>query len=160
MKVLIVSACSLALVGCATVTRGNNDTWTVNTTPTGASVKTTNQFFCESTPCTFKMARKSDFDVTITKPGYKTWTGHVTHHISGAGSAGMAGNVILGGIVGAGVDAYTGAMNNIVPNPLNVTLEKEEVAQSAAPQAAQVQPAAETKYGPASAPSGVAAKTK
>lgn len=72
------------------------------------------------------LPRKSEFDVTITKAGYKEWKGHVTHQISGAGSAGMAGNVILGGLIGVGVDAYSGAMNNIVPNPLNVTLEKEE----------------------------------
>jgi uncharacterized protein YcfJ len=120
------AAALLSTAACATVTRGANDTWTVNSEPAGAAVKTTNQFFCESTPCTFKMPRKSDFDVTITKAGYKTWTGHVTHHISGAGGAGMAGNVILGGIIGAGVDAYSGAMNDLVPNPLTVTLEKEE----------------------------------
>jgi len=129
--IVVLGALALALGGCATVTRGSNDTWTVNTTPSGAAVKTTNQFFCESTPCTFKMPRRSDFDVTITKAGYKTWTGHVTHHVSGAGGAGMAGNVILGGIIGAGVDAYSGAMNDLVPNPLSVVLEQETVAQAA-----------------------------
>jgi hypothetical protein len=112
-----------SLGACATVTRGSSDTWTVNTTPSGAAVKTSNQFACDSTPCTFKMSRKAEFDVTINKAGYKTWTGHVTHHVSGAGGAGMAGNVILGGVIGAVVDASTGAMNDLVPNPLNVTLE-------------------------------------
>lgn len=53
----------------------------------------------------------------------------MTHHISGG--AGMAGNVLLGGIVGAGVDAYSGAMDDIVPNPLTVTLEKQEQTASA-----------------------------
>lgn len=126
MRVLIVAGLCLGLGACATVTRGASDTWTVNTEPSGAAVKTTNQFFCEATPCTFKMARKSEFDVTISKTGFKTWTGHVTHHVSGAGGAGMAGNVILGGLIGIGVDAYSGAMNDLVPNPLTVTLEKEE----------------------------------
>ena len=121
-------AAASSLGACATVTRGASDTWTVNSTPAGAAVKTTNQFFCDSTPCTFKMPRKSEFDVTLTKSGYKPWTGHVTHHISGAGGAGMAGNVILGGIIGAGVDAYSGAMNDLVPNPLNVVLEKDDTA--------------------------------
>jgi hypothetical protein len=126
MRVLILAGLCLGLGACATVTRGASDTWTVNTDPVGAAVKTTNQFFCDSTPCTFKMARKSEFDVTISKPGFKTWTGHVTHHVSGAGGAGMAGNVILGGIIGIGVDAYSGAMNDLVPNPLTVKLEKAE----------------------------------
>jgi uncharacterized protein YcfJ len=121
-----VCLAALASLGaCATVTRGSSDTWTVNTTPSGAAVRTTNQFACDSTPCTFKMPRKSEFDVTITKTGYKVWTGHVTHHVSGAGGAGMAGNVILGGLIGAGVDAYSGAMNDLVPNPLTVALEAE-----------------------------------
>ena len=126
MRILILAAAGLALAGCATVTRGTNDTWSVNTSPTGAAVKTTNQFACDATPCTFKMPRKSEFDVTITKAGYKTWTGHVTHHVVGAGGAGMAGNVLLGGIIGAGVDVESGAMLDLVPNPLAVTLEKEE----------------------------------
>jgi hypothetical protein len=126
MRIVILGALALTLAGCATITRGANDTWTVNTTPTGAAVKTSNQFACDSTPCTFKMPRKAEFDVTITKAGYKAWTGHVTHHVSGAGGAGMAGNVLVGGIIGAGVDAVSGAMNDLVPNPLTVTLEKSE----------------------------------
>jgi hypothetical protein len=35
----------------------------------------------------------------------------------------MAGNVLLGGIIGAGVDVATGAMLDLVPNPLVVKLE-------------------------------------
>ena len=126
MRIIMLAGLCLALGGCATVTRGSNDSWTVNTDPVGASVKTSNQFACDATPCTFKMARKSEFDVTINKPGYKTWTGHVTHHISNAGGAGLAGNVLVGGIIGIGVDAYSGAMNDLVPNPLTVKLEKAD----------------------------------
>ena len=126
MKILLLAAVGLALGGCATVTRGLDDSWTVNTTPSGASVRTSGQFYCDATPCTFKLPRKSQFDVTIAKAGYKSWTGHVTHHVSGAGGAGMAGNVVLGGIIGAGVDASSGAMLDLTPNPLSVTLEKDE----------------------------------
>lgn len=111
---------------CATVTRGSSTAWTVNTDPGGAAVKTSNQFACDATPCTFKMPRKSQFSVTITKPGYKTWEGQVTNKVSGAGGAGMAGNVLVGGIIGAGVDVATGAMLDLVPNPLTVKLEPEE----------------------------------
>lgn len=35
----------------------------------------------------------------------------------------MAGNVVFGGLIGAGVDAGTGAMLELVPNPVKVTLE-------------------------------------
>ncbi|MDB5496631.1 MAG: hypothetical protein JWP28_662 [Phenylobacterium sp.] len=125
MRLMILAVAGLALAGCATITRGTNDTWTVNTTPTGAGVRTSNQLACDSTPCTFRMARKSEFDVTITKPGYKIWTGHITHHVAGGGGAGMAGNVLFGGLIGAGVDVSTGAMMDLVPNPLNVALESD-----------------------------------
>lgn len=125
LRTLAVIGAAITLAGCATVTRGTKDTWTVNTTPSGAVVKTTNNFSCEGTPCTFKMSRKAEFGVTITKPGYKTWTGQVTNKVSGAGGAGMAGNVLLGGLIGAAVDAGTGAMLSLTPNPLTVELEKD-----------------------------------
>jgi hypothetical protein len=118
--------CLVALAStaaCATVTRGSSDTWTVQTEPSGAAVRTTNGFACDQTPCSFKMARKSEFGVDVTKSGYKPWHGQVTNKVSGAGGAGMAGNVLLGGIIGAGVDVATGAMLDLVPNPLVVKLE-------------------------------------
>jgi hypothetical protein len=36
---------------------------------------------------------------------------------------GVAGNVLVGGIIGLGVDAATGASQDLVPNPLKVTLQ-------------------------------------
>lgn len=125
---LIIRACAVALAAsslgaCATVTRGTNQAWTVQTDPSGAAVKTSNGFACDQTPCTFKMRRKSEFDVTISKAGYTTYHGHVTNKVSGAGGAGMAGNVLVGGLIGAGVDVASGAMLDITPNPLSVKLE-------------------------------------
>ncbi|WP_298328722.1 PEGA domain-containing protein [Asticcacaulis sp.] len=122
-------AAMLAVSGCATITRGTNDVFVVETFPVGASVKTSNGYFCDSTPCSLKMPRKSEFTVTITKAGYKTWTGNVTNKVSGAGGAGMAGNVLVGGIIGAAVDGSNGSMLDLVPNPLVVTLEKEDGAE-------------------------------
>src|SRR5215469_16834115 len=116
---------AMLLGGCATVTRGTSDVFVVNTDPSGAAVRTSNQFACDATPCSFKMPRKSEFQVTITKGGYKTWTGQVTHAVAGAGGVGFAGNVLIGGLVGAGVDLYSGAMMNLVPNPLSVKLEAD-----------------------------------
>lgn len=117
---------------CATVTRGVHQTWSVETDPSGAQVKTSNGFACDQTPCTFRMERKTEFDVTLSKSGYKTWNGHVTHSVAGGGAAGMAGNVLVGGLIGAGVDATSGAMLDLKPNPLKVTLEKTQDAASAA----------------------------
>ena len=49
----------------------------------------------------------------------------VSHGRAGAGGAALAGNVVLGGLIGAGVDSTTGATNELVPNPLHLVLEEE-----------------------------------
>lgn len=124
-------AIGTAVSGCATVTRGTHEVFQVNTVPPNASVKTTNGRSCDATPCSFTMNHREDFDVTITKPGYKEWTGHVTHQFSSGGGAALAGNVLVGGLVGLTVDAATGATQKLVPNPLNVTLEPVQAAADA-----------------------------
>ena len=68
------------------------------------------------------MKRRGDFVVTLEKEGYETVTATVTSSIDGGGGAGMAGNVLLGGVIGAGVDAGTGAMHSHKANPLVVEL--------------------------------------
>lgn len=121
-----VSTALLSMGACATVTRGSSDAWEVTSEPSGAKVETTNGFQCPATPCAIKMPRKSEFTATVTKPGYKPATITVTHKTSGAGAAGVAGNVLVGGIIGLGVDAVTGASQDLVPNPAHVVLEKAE----------------------------------
>ena len=48
--------------------------------------------------------------------------------------AGVAGNVLLGGVIGLGVDIATGASQDLVPN--NVTIKLEPVEAAAADKAA------------------------
>ena len=120
---LVITAAALLSTACATVTRGSTEAWTVETDPSGATVRTSAGYACEATPCTWKLPRKTAFEVTISKPGYKTVQTQVVTTISTAGGAGMAGNVILGGLIGATVDLTTGAMKDLKPNPLTVKLE-------------------------------------
>ncbi len=141
VRLAALCAATASLAACATITRGEHTAWEVNTNPPGAKVRTSNGFFCDSTPCSLTMTRKSEFTATITKPGYKTLEVRVTHKVSGNGGAGMAGNVIFGGIIGAGVDVTTGAMLDLTPNPLNVSLEKEEVVSVVAAQPSAAAPA-------------------
>jgi membrane-bound inhibitor of C-type lysozyme len=119
---LVVGASALALSACGTITRGTNDTWVVETTPAGATVTTSNGYQCASTPCAIKMPRRSEFVATIELDGYRTHRVNVTNQVSTAGGTAMAGNVLVGGIIGAGVDAGSGAMLDLVPNPVQVEL--------------------------------------
>ncbi|MDQ0473087.1 translation initiation factor 2 [Labrys wisconsinensis] len=122
MKRLLVGAMVLALGGCATVTRGTTDQVQVISTPSEAQVTTSIGNQCPSTPCTFEVARKSEFIVTLRKPGFQDAQVPVNTRIAGSGAAGFAGNVLIGGIVGMGVDAATGATLEHFPNPVSVTL--------------------------------------
>lgn len=114
---------AVLLTACATVTSGTNDVLVVQSEPSGAQVQTSNGMSCVSTPCSLKMKRRSDISVTVSKEGCKTQVANVTHKTSSAGAAGIAGNVILGGVIGLGVDAATGASQELIPNPLSVKLE-------------------------------------
>ena len=71
--VYVAAAVGLAasLGGCATVTRGTTTDFSVSSTPPGAAVKTSMGFSCDATPCSMKMPRKNEFDVTSPKAGYR-----------------------------------------------------------------------------------------
>lgn len=125
-RLAAILCASSSLAACATVTRGSEDAWVINSEPAGAKVETTNGHQCQATPCAIKMKRKSEFTATVTKSGYKPATVQVTHKTAGAGAAGVAGNVLVGGVIGVGVDLYTGASQDLVPNPVTVKLEPEE----------------------------------
>jgi hypothetical protein len=120
-KLLLLGAIALAGQGCATVTRGTTQAWTVESDPVGAEVTLSQGDHCK-TPCTLKKRRKQGFEVTITKPGFETVVTQVVATVSGAGAAGMAGNVLVGGLIGVVVDASTGAAKELRPNPLVVKL--------------------------------------
>jgi hypothetical protein len=117
--------------GCTTVTRGTKDVLVVESDPSGAQVALSNGLRGQ-TPTSFELPRKNALTVTVSKEGYETVTVNVTPKVVGAGGAGMAGNVLLGGLVGAAVDAGTGAMKDLKPNPVRVTLVKTSGAAPAA----------------------------
>lgn len=106
----------LTLSGCATVTRGTEEALVIESEPSGAQVKLSNGM-TGTTPTSFKVKRKDNLIVTVSKQGYETASINVTSQVAGAGGAAMAGNVLVGGIIGAAVDASTGAMNELKPNP-------------------------------------------
>ena len=157
-KMLLALPLAVLAIGCATVTRGSKVAFVVETTPSGAHVSTSNGLSCDATPCTFaRVSREAEFTVTITKPGYRTWTGNVTHQTAGGGAAGMAGNVLVGGIIGGVIDANSGATQDLVPNPLRVSLETEAAAAPVAAAAPAAEPAAAAETPAAATPAAATA---
>jgi predicted lipid-binding transport protein (Tim44 family) len=107
---------------CATITRGVHDKLTVTSDPSGANVVlSTGERGV--TPTKFVKERKTEpFTVTVSKPGYVPETVKVESKFGGTGGGAMAGNLLLGGAIGIGVDAGTGAYKSLYPNPVLVHL--------------------------------------
>ena len=112
----------LFFTSCATITRGVHEKLSVVSDPPGADVRlSTGEHGI--TPTKFVKLRRTDpFIVTVSKSGYVPQTVKVESKFGGTGGAAMAGNVILGGAIGLGVDAGTGAYNSLYPNPVSVHL--------------------------------------
>ena len=113
----LVAATSLALGGCATVINGTSQDVKFQSDPGGAEVRLTGGQNC-TTPCEVSLKRRSDLRADFAKPGYKPAYVLIQSKTGGA----MAGNLLLGGIIGGAVDAANGASNHLSPSPVNLKL--------------------------------------
>jgi hypothetical protein len=123
MKAIIIAAAALSSVACATITRGTEEDVQFYSEPAGAEVKTSIGMGCPSTLCTLKIPRKDQFQATFELPGYHPESVYVSTRMSGGGAAGMAGNVVVGGIIGVVVDGSSGATMDHSPNPVIANLK-------------------------------------
>lgn len=111
MKLILILAIFCCLTtGCATIIRGTEQQVSVNTNPTEAKVDFSNGQSCMS-PCSIKTKRDQSLQITITREGCQTQTATMIPSLSGGG-------VLLGGII----DYGTGAVYDLQPNPLTITL--------------------------------------
>lgn len=125
MRINIIAAVALAVAtsGCATATRGTTETVTIQYAPAHAKAVTSLNHTCTSSPCSIEVSRKKAFTVTASAPGYQSQTVAVKTKVSKGGAAGVAGNVLIGGVIGIGVDAATGAALDHYPNPVIMKLK-------------------------------------
>ena len=127
LKLILALTASISLSACATVTKGSNDTVKMTSKPSEASVlfeDTAQKLQPQScqTPCEIELNRKRTYKATVSKPNYENFVVIMEPKVSTSGGTAMAGNLLMGGILGAGVDAATGAMKDLTPNNLDVTL--------------------------------------
>jgi len=115
----------LLLPACATIVEGRSQEIMVNTNPSGADcdLLRNNEAVGEinKTPGSVYI-EKTKYDLTIkcNKPGYETST-----YLDHSGAAGATfGNIVLGGLIGWGVDSATGS-DNKYDSPVNITLNKK-----------------------------------
>ena len=123
MRLIAAVALAASVSACASVVRGTTEQVAFVSEPPGATMTTNTKYACPQTPCSIEVERTDEFDATFAKPGYHPVTIPVRTKMVGAGAAGLAGNVIAGGIVGIGVDAATGATLDHTPNPVVANLQ-------------------------------------
>jgi PEGA domain len=142
-----------SIYGCATVTRGTTDVLVIESEPPGAEVEIQPANHHCKTPCSVKLKRRLEQVVSIRREDFDPVEVRVIPQVVGAGAAGMAGNVILGGLIGAAVDAGSGAMKDLKPNPIKVTMVASKPAQT-------VEPVVPASIAPAATPADTSVSTQ
>lgn len=105
-----LSVASVVLTGCASIVNGTNESVSVNTAPVaGATCSLENnkgKWYVNQTPGSVTVHRSyKDLVVTCDKPGVGSG-----RKIVASKTKGMAfGNVVFGGVIGAGVDMADGS---------------------------------------------------
>lgn len=127
---LITTACLTS--SCATVVRGTDETAVFQSTPSGAMVTVESlsedklgPYMCV-TPCQLELKRKRTWKVDYTLEGYKPASGVLKPVVTGGGVTAGAGNILIGGLIGVGIDAGTGANLDLRPNPMIAELVKTD----------------------------------
>ncbi|HEY1710531.1 MAG TPA: hypothetical protein VGG10_19835 [Rhizomicrobium sp.] len=108
----IGGAIAFTLSGCATIIKGSSQNIAISTPPTeGATCVLTSKegSWTVTSPGVVKVEKsKEDVQVVCRKPGWRDASATIPSNFQGW----TLGNLLLGGVIGIGVDAATGAMND------------------------------------------------
>ena len=122
--VFLLAVLSIALANsCATIISGTGQEVSVSSVPRAQiqiKADTGLVFYAGDSPAIVKLPRKHSYTVTVQAGGYASQTLVITREFN----AWFVGNILFGGIPGGIVDAITGAMWNLEPSFLTVTLER------------------------------------
>ena len=116
MRALNTVFICFVLLGCSTIVKGTTQTVAVNTPGVEGATCVLHSSVIGSrsviTPATITLEKsKEAITVRCTKECYTDSGGIIPSNFEGM----SAGNIILGGIIGLGVDAASGAMNQYAP---------------------------------------------
>jgi len=109
----------LSATSCATIITGTKDKITFNSTPEGAKVMHKGVEKC-TTPCTAEIPRSLGKQmVTFEKEGFNSKEVKLTKTFNPVTLV----NILLGGIIGLGIDTATGSITKYSPKEYKVELE-------------------------------------
>ena len=110
MKLMSTLVMLFIFSSCATIMNGRKEMVPIKTNPEGATAEI-NGHKC-TTPCSIELTRGHNYVLRITKKGYKS----KKVDLFGKSADGwLWGNLLLGGIIGLGVDYGTGAAYDFEP---------------------------------------------
>lgn len=112
--VVVMSQWSL---GCATITTGTTQKILFESTPSGATASVTGGHSVQ-TPGELTLSRKNTYDVRFEKEGYLP----ASSHIGQRSNPMVFGNILIGGLIGLGIDSGSGAAYYLEPEKVSVTL--------------------------------------
>ncbi len=122
---VLISSLFCLLSGCASIVSGTNQSLSIKTPPvTGANCKLQNDkgiWFINKTPGSVVVHRSyRDLLISCSKPGYAK----ASERVKSLTRPIVAGNIVFGGFLGAGVDAADGAAYNY-PRLIKVPMRKK-----------------------------------
>ena len=117
-KLLALFLVFFLTTGCATIIKGTTQGVPISSDPSGADILV-DGMLVGTTPTDVELKRKRDHLITIEKKNYSPKSIAVVKNVGGA----VWGNIIAGGLIGWGVDAASGAQNNLTPKTIFVRLE-------------------------------------
>lgn len=115
----VLAVVTLSMSSCASIITGTKDDLTFTSNPPGAKVYVKNVEKCV-TPCTVAVQRslsKSTADFKL--DGYKDQSVALEKKFNAV----TLGNILIGGVIGVGVDAATGSLTKYAKKSYEVELE-------------------------------------
>ena len=111
----LIALVTLLVAGCASVNKGSTQTVLFKTDQPGASVYVNGELMPKLTPVHIELARGNSYTIEITKDGFMN-ASLVLMPIP---------NEYEGNLLRWGVDYQSGAMTDLTPREINVTLKKK-----------------------------------
>ena len=116
-SIAAISVLLLVGSGCATIIQGTTQKVPVSSVPSGARV-TLNESTAYTTPTALELSRKEHHTLQFSLEGYQPEVIKLESVTSGV----VMGNILLGGLIGWGVDAASGGQYRLVPETVHITL--------------------------------------
>lgn len=122
-SICLLLAVTFLFSGCATIINSSRQDVVIRSVPPGASVFVNDSLYGR-TPMTMHMKRKlKTRTVKLSMDGYDNYDDILLRKLDGW----FFGNILIGGLIGMGIDALSGGMYRITPGTINANLTQKQL---------------------------------